>query len=90
MAIYYQCADGCEELVEQLEEIVTPWVRADRRVLLVPNDPEWPSGTGQSLHQDMVSRIALTSWQRIDKFDEFDAERISALVERYEGIDHHQ
>ena len=28
------------------------------------------------MHQDLGSRIALTSWQRLDKFDEFDAKRI--------------
>jgi hypothetical protein len=90
VAIYYQCEDGCEELVDQLEELVTPYLRSDRRIVLVPNDPAWRLGNSQPLHQDMENRIALTSWQRIDKFDEFDAERIEAFIERYEGIDHHQ
>ncbi len=89
VAIYYQCEDGCEELVDQLEDLVTPYLRSDRRVVLMPNDPAWRLGNSQPLHQDMESRIALTSWQRIDKFDEFDAERIEAFIERYEGIDHH-
>ena len=34
VAIYYQCEDGCPELVNQLEEIVAPCVRTERRVLL--------------------------------------------------------
>jgi hypothetical protein len=56
---------------------------------MMPNDPAWGSENGTSFHKDMESRIALTAWQRLDKFDEFDADRIRAFIERYEGIDHH-
>jgi len=94
VAVYYQCAEECPELERQLEELLDPYARAQRRVLLLPNDPAWrePPGRGNSqpLHQEMGNRIALTAWQRIDKFDEFDAERIRAFIERYEGIDHHR
>ena len=90
VAVYYQCAEECPELERQLEELLDPYTRAQRRVLLLPNDPTWRVGNSQPLHQDMGNRIALTAWQRIDKFDEFDAERIRAFVERYEGVDHHQ
>lgn len=88
--VYYQCPDGCPELVEQLSSLVSSYLGRDRHVVLVPNDPTWGVENGQSFHQDMGARIALTAWQRIDKFDEFDAERIRAFIERYEGIDHHR
>ena len=90
VAIYYLCNGGCPETKDQLAQIVSPYITADRRVLLVPNDPAWTIGESQPLHEDMGSRIALMAWQRMDKFDEFDAERIKAFIERCEGIDHLQ
>lgn len=90
VVIYYQCEDGCPELVDQLEEIVASYLSADRHIVLAPNDPAWRSGAGELLHQDMEARIALAAWQRLDKFDEVDAERIQAFIERYEGIDNHR
>lgn len=87
--VYYQCEDGCPELREQLAEVVRTYIVSGRHVLLMPNDPQWTEFGSQSAHQDMEARIALTAWQRLDKFDEFDADRIRAFIERYEGIDHH-
>lgn len=87
--VYYQCEEGCPDLREQLAEIVQPYVGSGRHVLMMPNDPSWTAFGSQSVHKDMGARIALTAWQRIDKFDEFDAARIRAFIERYEGIDHH-
>lgn len=37
----------------------------------------------------MDSRIALTAWGRIDKFNEFDEKRIVKFIEAYVGKDHH-
>lgn len=90
VAIYYQCANGCPELVEQLEAVVTPYINGGEHVVLMPNDPDFVSAAGQNLHEDMGNRVALAAWQRLDKFDEFDAERVRGFIERYEGIDHHQ
>ena len=56
---------------------------------MMPNDPTWTAFGSQASHKDMGSRIALTAWQRLDKFDDFDAQRIRAFIERYEGIDNH-
>lgn len=89
VVVYYQCEDGCPELVEALEEVIFPYERAGRHVILIPNDPTWTVGNGRPLHQDMEARIALTAWERIDKFDDFDADRVRAFIDRYEGIDHH-
>jgi len=87
--VYYQCEDGCPDLQEQLAGVVQPYLDSGRHVLMMPNDPSWTGFGSQSAHRDMEARIALTAWQRLDKFDEFDAGRIRAFIDRYEGIDHH-
>lgn len=91
VVIYYQCPDGCPELAEQLETFARPYIAAGRRLVVVPNDPTWTGDVGAAtpLHKDMGARIALVAWQRIDKFDDYDEERIRAFFERYEGIDRH-
>jgi hypothetical protein len=87
--VYYQCEEACPDLVEQLTEVVQPFISSGRNVVMMPNVPDWTAFGSQPAHRDMASRIALTAWQRIDKFDDFDAERIRAFIEQYEGIDHH-
>ncbi|GIV80512.1 DUF3105 domain-containing protein [Litorilinea aerophila] len=87
--VYYQCPEGCPEVVDALREIVDPYIQARRHVIMVPNDPSWTIGNSQPLHQDMGARIAVVAWQKVLKMDEVDAERIRAFIERYEGIDHH-
>lgn len=37
----------------------------------------------------MSNKIALTAWTRIDKFDDFDEQRIVRFIESYIHIDHH-
>lgn len=37
----------------------------------------------------MDSRITLTAWTQIDKFDNFDQQRIERFIKAYRGIDHH-
>jgi len=37
----------------------------------------------------MNSRIALTAWRRLDKFDKFDEQRIIRFIDAHIGIDHH-
>jgi hypothetical protein len=90
VAVYYQCEEGCAELQEQLAEVVRSYSNAGRHVIMLPNDPSWTTDAGTPLHQDMEARVALTAWQRLDKFDEFDAGRVRAFIDRYEGIDHHR
>ncbi|MFQ5847951.1 MAG: DUF3105 domain-containing protein [Candidatus Methylomirabilales bacterium] len=38
----------------------------------------------------MDHRIALTAWQRLDKFDTFDEQRIVRFIDAHIGIDHHR
>jgi hypothetical protein len=87
--VYYQCTNECPELFDQLAGVVKPYVDQGRKVMLLPNDPTWTDNGSQPLQQDMEARIALVTWQRIDKFEDFDADRIRAFIDRYEGIDHH-
>ena len=65
--------EDCDELVNQLAGVVR---RHDELVILAP-------------YPDMDSRIALTAWGRIDKFEEFDEARIATFIDTYAGIDHH-
>jgi hypothetical protein len=94
--VHYNCPDGCPELLEQLrgaigEAFGGSFAEAERRATLDFRDP-------QAAHwilvprpdPDMESRIALTAWTRIDKFDEFDQARIVQFLKQYEGIDHHK
>jgi len=74
--VQYRCAgpEACPELESQLRRIVE---RYPDKVLLAP-------------YPTMDRQIALTAWTRIDKFDEFDEERIVRFINRWRGIDHHR
>ena len=64
----------CPELAEKLRAIVRKY---DKHVVLAP----YPA---------MKTRIALTAWTRLDRFEEFDEKRIVRFIEAYRGIDHHK
>jgi acylphosphatase len=64
----------CPELVEKLRNIVRKY---DKQVILAP-------------YPTMKSRIALTAWTRLEKFEEFDEKRIVRFIDAYRGIDHHK
>jgi hypothetical protein len=89
VVIYYQCPEGCPEVVAELTEIVDSYRASDRHVVLAPNDPTWTDGGAQPLQRDMGAAIALTAWQKLLMLDAVDAGKIRAFIERYEGIDHH-
>ncbi|MCB0084584.1 MAG: DUF3105 domain-containing protein [Caldilineaceae bacterium] len=87
--VYYQCETACPEVVDQLKELVRPYIDRGDHVVLAPNNPTWSPNGGQPLHGDMGATIAVTAWQRILKLNHVDAEKINAFIEHYEGIDHH-
>ena len=89
VVVYYQCADGCPEVVDQLKQLVQPYIDRGDHVVLTPNDPTWAPNGGTPLHSDMGARIAVTSWQHILKLENVDSNKIRAFIEHYEGIDHH-
>jgi hypothetical protein len=72
--VQYNCPEGCSDLVAGLEGIVEGYREG---VILAP-------------YPDMDTRIALTAWQRIDQFEEFDEGRIERFIRAYLGVDHHQ
>lgn len=89
IVIYYQCADGCPDLVAQLEELAQPLIDSGRHVLVAPNDPTWTLPNGEQPHQDMGAPIAVAAWRHLLKLDAFDADQINAFIDAFEGIDHH-
>lgn len=90
VVVYYQCEDGCPEIVEQLEDILEPYLAEGRHVVLARNDPTWTEGGSQPLHKDMGARIALTAWRKLLLMEDVNADTIRTFIDRYEGIDHHQ
>ena len=64
----------CPEVVEKLRNIVS---RYDKHVILAP-------------YPTMKSRLALTAWTRLDRFEELDEKRIVKFIDTYRGIDHHK
>ena len=87
--VYYQCDDGCPEVVAELEAILDPYLASGRHVILTRNDPTW-TVNGQFMHKDMGARIALSAWRKLLLMDEVDADTIRTFIEKYEGIDHHR
>ncbi len=71
--VQYNCPQGCPDLVDKLRSIVSSY---NQQVILAP-------------YPGKDRRIALTAWGWIDKFDEFDEQRIVRFIKAYEGIDHH-
>ncbi len=86
VVIYYQCPEGCPEMLEELRAVVEPFIDSGRYLVLTPNDPSWGAGG----HKDMGAPIALVAWRKLLLMDEVDAEIIRTFIERYEGIDHHR
>lgn len=72
IAIHYDCPEGCEELEDQLSDMVTRAVDGGLKVLMSP-------------YPDMDTTIALTAWNFIDKFDVFDEERVKAFIDAHES-----
>jgi hypothetical protein len=73
VGVWYNCPHGCPDLVEQLESVVEPYHEG---VLLAP-------------YPGMDTRIALTAWTRLDRFDGFDQERVQRFIRAFRGADHH-
>jgi len=74
--VQYNCPatnPECAPLIEKLAGIVR---RYSRNVILAP-------------YPDLRHKIALTAWSRIDKFNDFDENRIVRFIEAYIHIDHH-
>ncbi len=67
--------DGeCKRLVERLTEVAN---RYPDKVFMAP-------------YPKLDTKIALTAWTRIEKFNDFDQERIQKFIKAFKGIDHHK
>lgn len=66
---------SCQDCPELVEQLRAIAGRYDR-VVLAP-------------YPGLESKIALTAWGKIDKFNEFDEARIVKFVKAHIGIDHH-
>lgn len=73
--VQYDC-DGqdCSDLVSQLKTVAEKY---KDKVILAP-------------YSGLNNRIALTAWNRIDSFDEFDEKRITTFINSFRGVDHHK
>ncbi|MEZ4658171.1 MAG: DUF3105 domain-containing protein [Caldilineaceae bacterium] len=87
--IYYQCAEPCPDLFQQLSDFAQPYIDGGRHVAVIPNDPAWTTADGRHPHADIGAPIAVVAWQKLLKLDEFDGDKMAQFVEAYEGIDHH-
>ncbi|MBI4301109.1 MAG: DUF3105 domain-containing protein [Chloroflexi bacterium] len=63
--IWYNCP-GCDELIQQLKDLVSPYL-GQGGVVLVP-------------YPTMDAEIALTSWTRLLKLDQFDEGQIKEFI----------
>jgi Protein of unknown function (DUF3105) len=79
VVIWYNCDGGpqplgeqaCDQLLDDLSGLVGSRVDDGMYIVLTP-------------YSEMENRIALTAWQNLDDFDEFDAARIEAFIASFE------
>ncbi len=79
VVVWYNCnagpaplaADQCARLRSDLAGVVQPLLSAGKKVVMTP-------------YPGMDHRIALTAWQYLDAFDEFDAQRVRTFIETFE------
>ncbi len=70
IGVHYNCPQGCADLVEDMVAAIQSQPRT--KILVSP----YPA---------MPTRIALTAWNYLDAFDEFDEDRIVAFIEAHES-----
>jgi hypothetical protein len=79
VVIWYNCDGGpqpldepaCDRLIADLTGVVDSRVDDGMYIVLTP-------------YAEMDNRIALTAWQNLDSFDEFDEKRIEAFIKSFE------
>ena len=72
VGVLYNCPEGCETLEGQLAAIVERAVGENLKVIMSP-------------YPDMDSGIALTAWNFLDKFQEFDEDRVKDFISAHES-----
>lgn len=74
IGVFYDCPDGCDEIVRQLSVLVDRGTSANLKIVLSP-------------YAGMDSRISLAAWTFLDQFEEYDEDRIRAFVDAHESSD---
>jgi hypothetical protein len=72
--LWYQQGTPAEN--EAHIEALEEVARGYRRTVIAPRD-------------EMPTTYALTAWQRLQRFDEIDPQRMRAFIEAFHGVDHH-
>lgn len=72
VGVHYDCPDGCDELVEQLSELVNTAANRGGKVIMSP-------------YPGMESTISLTAWTFLDQLDVFDEDRIRDFLGTHES-----
>jgi hypothetical protein len=75
VVVQYNCAAPSEECKTLVAKLTSVVLKYDH-VILAP-------------YPGLSDKIALTAWTRIDKFNDFDENRIARFIESYIHIDHH-
>jgi hypothetical protein len=78
VVVWYNCNGGqaplppadCQGLRDNLASLVNEANQGGKRVVMTP-------------YADMDQRIALTAWQFLDTFDEFDADRVRTFIDTF-------
>ena len=89
--IQYHCEKNCGDLVSRLESLVQQYQKK-AEIDRSKTGEQHPSRYDHLIlapYPGMDTKIALTAWGKIDKFNQFDEERITKFIEAYVGIDHH-
>jgi len=81
--ISYSCpggAVGCPDLVSQLKDFYARYTGANK-LPLFPNSTKLVVAP----YEGLQNKIALTAWNRIDQFDDFDEDRIVRFIDAWRG-----
>lgn len=78
VVVWYNCNGGpapltpeaCQKLRDDLAEVVNDALNRGKKVLMTP-------------YPNMEHRIALTAWQFLDAFDEFDPQRVGTFIDTF-------
>lgn len=77
--VWYNCAGGpeplsdeeCSQLKNDLASVVQPAIAGGEMIIMTP-------------YSSMTDQIALTAWQHLDRFNEFDRERVQTFIDTFE------
>ena len=74
---HYNCPEGCEEEVAEVEEIMRGFDESMEYMILEP-------------YPNMEHKFAMTAWTRMLVLDDIDREQIEDFIDVYRGVDNHE